>query len=166
MLFAIVFFRLWYLQVLTGERARRRRARTAAARSAIEAPRGDIVDRDTRQLVRRRRRRSCSSCRRTLPEQVRKQADDYRKALAVGRERERLAIRDASTTRSSRQLRDDGRKSTKAEQRERDAAASRGDHGRAGADPADPADEPELAELYRRIGETSSTSARRRSTSA
>ena len=52
-LFAIVFFRLWFLQVLTGEdyvsQARENRVRKVR----IEAPRGDIVDRNGRTLVRR-----------------------------------------------------------------------------------------------------------------
>ena len=50
-LFAIVFFRLWFLQVLTGEdyvsQARDNRVRKVR----IEAPRGDIVDRNGRKLV-------------------------------------------------------------------------------------------------------------------
>ena len=45
-LFAIVFFRLWFLQVLSGEdyvaKARDNRVRKVR----IEAPRGDIVDRN------------------------------------------------------------------------------------------------------------------------
>ena len=53
-LFAIVFFRLWFLQVLTGEdyvsQARENRVRKVR----IEAPRGDIVDRNNRKLVRTR----------------------------------------------------------------------------------------------------------------
>ena len=53
-LFAIVFFRLWFLQVLTGEdyvsQARENRVRKVR----IEAPRGDIVDRNGRTLVRTR----------------------------------------------------------------------------------------------------------------
>ena len=64
-LFAIVFFRLWFLQVLSGEdyvaKARENRVRKVR----IEAPRGDIVDRDGRVLApllpddpRRRRRRA------------------------------------------------------------------------------------------------------------
>src|SRR3954470_22829395 len=54
-LFAIVFFRLWSLQVLSGSRF------VALARDKgrrglpIEAPRGDIVDRHNRKLVTTRR---------------------------------------------------------------------------------------------------------------
>ena len=50
-LFAVIFFRLWFLQVLSGEdyvtQARENRVR----KIKIEAPRGDIVDRDGNVLV-------------------------------------------------------------------------------------------------------------------
>jgi hypothetical protein len=50
-LFAIIFFRLWFLQVLSGDdyvtQARENRVR----KIKIEAPRGDIVDRDGNRLV-------------------------------------------------------------------------------------------------------------------
>ena len=53
-LFAVIFFRLWFLQVLSGEdyvtQARENRVR----KIKIEAPRGDIVDRDGNRLVRTR----------------------------------------------------------------------------------------------------------------
>ena len=46
MLFGIVFFRLWYLQVLTGEEARVSASQNGRRTEKIEAPRGDIVDRN------------------------------------------------------------------------------------------------------------------------
>ena len=53
-LFAVVFFRLWFLQVLTGEdyvsQARENRVR----KIKIEAPRGNIVDRNGQMLVKTR----------------------------------------------------------------------------------------------------------------
>ena len=53
-LFAIVFFRLWFLQVLTGEdyvsQARDNRVR----KIKIEAPRGNVVDRNGKTLVKTR----------------------------------------------------------------------------------------------------------------
>ena len=53
-LFAVLFFRLWFLQVLTGDdyvvQARENRIRKVK----IEAPRGNIVDRDGRTLVKTR----------------------------------------------------------------------------------------------------------------
>ena len=54
-LFAIVFFRLWYLQVLSGDQylaqARDNRVRDIA----VQAPRGEIVDRNGNVLVENRR---------------------------------------------------------------------------------------------------------------
>src|SRR3712207_1052556 len=51
---AIIFFRLWFLQVLTGEdyvsQARENRVRKVR----VEAPRGDIVDRNRQALVKTR----------------------------------------------------------------------------------------------------------------
>ena len=53
-LFAIIFFRLWFLQVLSGDdyvtQARENRVR----KIKIEAPRGDIVDRNGKTLVKTR----------------------------------------------------------------------------------------------------------------
>src|ERR671916_1281252 len=53
-LFGVVFFRLWFLQVLTGEdyvsQARENRVR----KIKIEAPRGNIVDRNGQVLVKTR----------------------------------------------------------------------------------------------------------------
>ena len=50
-LFAIVFFRLWFLQVLTGDQylAEANQNRTRDVR--LEAPRGDILDRNGNTLV-------------------------------------------------------------------------------------------------------------------
>ncbi len=57
-LFGIVFFRLWFLQVLSGEQyvaqARVNRVREVA----IPAPRGEIVDRNNKELVANRRARA------------------------------------------------------------------------------------------------------------
>ena len=66
-LFAVIFFRLWFLQVLTGDdyvnQARDNRIRKVK----IEAPRGNIVDRNGRTLVKTRAAPSCRSCRRRSP---------------------------------------------------------------------------------------------------
>ena len=81
-LFAVVFFRLWYLQVLSG-------ARFVAAANAnrvrdvpIPAPRGDIVDRHGVDLVRTRRAAVVQIVPSSLPPAVRAQAEGYREALA------------------------------------------------------------------------------------
>jgi penicillin-binding protein 2 len=50
-LFAIVFFRLWYLQVLSGEQYVEQANNNRVRDERIQAPRGDVVDRDGQPLV-------------------------------------------------------------------------------------------------------------------
>ena len=50
-LFAIVFFRLWFLQVLSGEEYVSQARANKARNIKIEAPRGNIVDRNGEVLV-------------------------------------------------------------------------------------------------------------------
>src|ERR687895_1945592 len=92
-LFAIVFFRLWFLQVLSGEdyvsQARDNRVRKVR----IEAPRGDIVDRNGQVLVKTRVAPVVQIVPGSLPDDVLQQADAYRRARA-GAERARLAAAD------------------------------------------------------------------------
>ncbi len=51
-MFAIVFFRLWYLQVLSGEQYLAQANSNRVRAVAIPAPRGKIVDRDGKEIVR------------------------------------------------------------------------------------------------------------------
>ena len=85
-LFAIVFFRLWFLQVLSGEdyvsQARDNRVRKVR----IEAPRGNIVDRNGTVLVKTRVAPVVQIVPGSLPESVLEQADEFRKAPRRGRE--------------------------------------------------------------------------------
>ena len=53
-LFAAVFLRLWYLQVLTGDSARQQALNNRVRRVPVPAPRGSIVDRNGRSLVENR----------------------------------------------------------------------------------------------------------------
>src|SRR3712207_3091082 len=50
-LFAIVFFRLWYLQVLSGDQYRAEANNNRVREITVQAPRGRIVDRNGRVLV-------------------------------------------------------------------------------------------------------------------
>src|SRR5437588_5979957 len=50
-MFAIIFFRLWFLQVLSGDQYAHAASVNRARHIAIPAPRGDIVDRDGNILV-------------------------------------------------------------------------------------------------------------------
>ena len=47
----MIFFRLWYLQVLSGEQYVRRPTRTASATCRSAAPRGEILDREGKTIV-------------------------------------------------------------------------------------------------------------------
>ncbi len=49
--FGLVFFRLWYLQVLSGDRYRAEAKTNQVREIKVQAPRGEIVDRDGRVLV-------------------------------------------------------------------------------------------------------------------
>src|SRR3954451_8633920 len=49
--FGIVFFRLWYLQVLSGDRYKAEAKNNQQREIKVEAPRGEVVDRDGRVLV-------------------------------------------------------------------------------------------------------------------
>ena len=150
-LFGIVFFRLWFLQVLSGEgyvsEARENRVRKVR----IEAPRGDIVDRNSVALVQTKRAAVVQIVPSSLPKAVRDQADAYRKALAAA-ESARL-VAESRRDAFERQLRDDGRKSTKAENRERDKLKREASRARKVAIPPPPAGEVALNRLYRRMGE-------------
>ena len=50
-MFGIVFFRLWYLQILTGEQYVEKAAKNTLRELPIAAPRGQIVDREGNVLV-------------------------------------------------------------------------------------------------------------------
>jgi penicillin-binding protein 2 len=49
--FAVVFFRLWYLQVLSGDKYRAEANNNRIREIKVQAPRGEIVDREGRPLV-------------------------------------------------------------------------------------------------------------------
>jgi penicillin-binding protein 2 len=49
--FAVIFFRLWYLQVLSGDKYERAAQDNQLRSIKVQAPRGEIVDRDGRVLV-------------------------------------------------------------------------------------------------------------------
>jgi penicillin-binding protein 2 len=149
-LFAIIFFRLWFLQVLTGDdyvsQARENRVRKVK----IEAPRGNIIDRNGKPLVKTRAAPVVQILPNSIPDAERAVAETYRKQLAAAEGRRRAAAQDLRDL--ERRLRADGRKSTRAEKRLRRQLrreASRADRVAVGAVPAG---EQELRSLYRRLG--------------
>src|SRR3954467_11211709 len=133
-LFGIVFFRLWYLQVLTGEEARVSASQNGRRTEKIEAPRGDIVDRNGVALVQTKRAAVVQLVPSTLPQKVRDDAESYRKQLAAS-ELERQKA-EASAVAFRRQMRDDGRKDTRDEKREYRRLKKRGQTARKVAIPA------------------------------
>src|SRR3954471_17117868 len=149
-LFGIVFFRLWFLQVLSGQdyvsQARENRVR----RVSIEAPRGDVVDNNGATLVRTTVSSVVQMDPTRLPASVLRQADAYRRALAAP-EGGRLRAGDG-VDRLDNQLRERGRKATRrerAEQRRLRRAANRAPHVSV---PRVPPSEHKLRRLYRRLG--------------
>ena len=157
-LFAIVFFRLWFLQVLTGEdyvsQARENRVRKVR----IEAPRGDIVDRNGRTLVRTRVAPVVQVVPSQLPESVLALADAYRQARSKV-EGERLQA--ASRLRGlDRELGEDGRRTTKAQRRERRRLARQARRAAPVKVPALPAEAHDVRSLYRRLARVIGVSTR------
>jgi penicillin-binding protein 2 len=150
-LFAIVFFRLWFLQVLSGEtyvsQARENRVRKVR----IEAPRGDIVDAGGHKLVTTRVAPVVQIAPASLPESVLKQADDFRKARAAA-ETARLSAADRLQA-LERDMREAGRRHvTSAQRRDRRRLTRAAKVAPPVAVPAPPADAGKVGSLYRRLG--------------
>src|SRR5256885_3599321 len=92
-LFAIVFFRLWFLQVLSGEDYVTAAAKNRVRKVRIEAPRGDIVDRNDRKLVTTRVAPVVQIAPESLPGSVILQVDQYNQRRGAA-EKARLAAAD------------------------------------------------------------------------
>ena len=150
-LFGIVFFRLWYLQVLTGQDSRAIATQNRLRKVPIEAPRGDIVDRSGKKLVTTRQAAVVQLVPSTLPQSIRDEAERYRQALAAA-ETDRLHAQ-AQADAYARQLRDDGKRDSKAEKRELQRLNKAGEKARTVPVPAPPATETGLLRLYRRISD-------------
>jgi penicillin-binding protein 2 len=149
-LFAIVFFRLWFLQVLSGEdyvtQARENRVR----KIKIEAPRGDIVDRNGNRLVRTRVAPVVQVVPGGLPEAELKAADVYRIARSAA-ERRRLAA-SSQLHDLERDRREEERHFTREERQERSRLGREARTARHVTVPALPAGERRLRQTYSRLG--------------
>ncbi len=147
-LFGIVFFRLWFLQVLSGQDyvsiARENRVRKVR----IEAPRGDIVDTNGVKLVTTKQAAVVQMLPNDLPESVKEQADQYRKDLAKAAGDAQRAKTQRAALRS--QLDDEPGRDTKDERRTL-RALKKAETPRAVPVPALPASETALARVYDRI---------------
>ena len=150
MLFAIVFFRLWFLQVLSGEdyvaKARDNRVRKVR----IEAPRGDIVDRNGTALVKTRVAPVVQIVPGSLPESVLAQADEFRKARSAAEQRSPGRGLAAARARARHPRAPQG--ATRSQRRERRRLSRAARQAQPVAIPPVPADELELRHLYRRLG--------------
>jgi penicillin-binding protein 2 len=158
-LFAIVFFRLWFLQVLSGEdyvaKARENRVRKVR----IEAPRGDIVDRDGRVLVKTRIAPVVQIVPGSLPKSVLAQADEFRRQRSVA-EKARLAADDQLRA-LERDIRERKHGPTKQQRRDRRRLARAARQATPVPIPPVPQGEIALRRLYRRLGHVINLSPRR-----
>src|SRR3954453_2049815 len=149
-LFGIVFFRLWYLQVLTGQEAVTQARDNRVRKVRIEAPRGDIVDKNNVRLVRTKAPRVAQMGPSQLPESVREDADAYRRNLAAA-ENDRLKAQDSYDA-FRRELKDDGKKDSKGEKRELRELRSQARTARLVQVPTVRLGETGLIALYKRMG--------------
>jgi penicillin-binding protein 2 len=149
-LFAILFFRLWFLQVLTGQEYVSQARENRSQRIRVEAPRGDIVDRNGRVLVRTRIAPVVQIVPSALPEVELQLADQYRAASSAAENRRLKAGGQLKAL--QRRLREDGRKSTRTELARRRALKKAASVADPVAIPPVPADETALNALFRRLG--------------
>lgn len=82
-IFGIVFFRLWYLQVLSGDKYLAEANNNRVREIKVDAPRGKIVDRDGRILVDNRQGKAVKIVPDKLPEDPRQKAIVYSKLARV-----------------------------------------------------------------------------------
>jgi penicillin-binding protein 2 len=82
-MFAIIFFRLWYLQVLTGEQYVQQAKVNDQRVLPIPAPRGEILDRSGQAIVTSRITNAVQILPAALPPVVREQASSYQASLAT-----------------------------------------------------------------------------------
>ncbi|MGI8945498.1 MAG: penicillin-binding protein 2 [Thermoleophilaceae bacterium] len=75
--FALIFFRLWYLQVLSGDRYEAEAKQNQVRKIIVRAPRGEIVDREGRVLVDNRVGLAIKVSPKGLPEGERERSELY-----------------------------------------------------------------------------------------
>ena len=69
-MFALIFFRLWYLQVLSGDKYEAQAQNNRVREIKVQAPRGEIVDRHGQPLVENRHSFSIKLTPDKLPEDL------------------------------------------------------------------------------------------------
>jgi penicillin-binding protein 2 len=78
-MFALIFFRLWYLQVLSGDKYEAQAQNNRVREIKVQAPRGEIVDRHGQELVSNRNSRSIKLTPDKLPEDIGERREVYRR---------------------------------------------------------------------------------------
>jgi penicillin-binding protein 2 len=78
-MFAVIFFRLWYLQVLSGDDYVRAASENRVREIKVQAPRGEIVDRHGQKLVQNRKSMSIKLRPDRLSEDLGERAELYRR---------------------------------------------------------------------------------------
>jgi penicillin-binding protein 2 len=148
-LFGIVFFRLWFLQVLSGQEYVSQARENRVRKIPIEAARGDIVDRNDETLVQSKIAAVVQMLPNQLPVSIRTEADGYRKALAAaqGAMLKKRAEYDAY----AKQLKDDGVKDTKAQKRDLRQLKKEGQTATKVPIPPAPLPDSPLGLVYRRL---------------
>jgi penicillin-binding protein 2 len=78
-MFALIFFRLWYLQVLSGDKYLAAASDNRVREIKVQAPRGEIVDRHGQALVENRSSLSIKLAPDKLPEDIGERREVYRR---------------------------------------------------------------------------------------
>jgi penicillin-binding protein 2 len=78
-MFALIFFRLWYLQVLSGDKYEAQAQNNRVREIKVQAPRGEIVDRHGQALVENRHSFSIKLTPDKLPEETGDRREVYRR---------------------------------------------------------------------------------------
>src|SRR5829696_7748910 len=78
-MFGLIFFRLWYLQVLSGDKYLAEASDNRVREIKVQAPRGEIVDRHGQELVENRHSFSIKLTPDQLPETLAQRRDLYRR---------------------------------------------------------------------------------------
>jgi penicillin-binding protein 2 len=78
-MFALIFFRLWYLQVLSGDKYLAEASENRVREIKVQAPRGEIVDRNGQELVANRNSLSIKLAPDKLPEDLGERREVYRR---------------------------------------------------------------------------------------
>ncbi len=91
-MFGVIFFRLWYLQILTGERYVQQANANHTRALPIAAPRGEIFDREGRPLVASKTSNAVEIIPAQLPTGITEQATAYRERLATAEAARHVAL--------------------------------------------------------------------------